>query len=55
MQAFLTFFGVNVCHMSILASKSPFELLHGTTPDYTNLRTIACLCFTANVGEKDKF
>ena len=40
--------------MSNLKWKSPFEVLHGKALDCSTLRTIGCLYYAANVGEKDK-
>ena len=46
---------INRLPMPVLAWKSPYEVLHGKPPDYASLRTMGCLCFAANVGERDKF
>ena len=46
---------INRLPMSNLAWKSPYEALHGKPPNYASLRTMGCLCFAANVGERDKF
>ena len=46
---------INRLPMSNLSWKSPFEVLYKQTPDYSSLRTIGCLCYAANLGERDKF
>ena len=46
---------INRLPMSNLSWKSPFEVLYNQTPDCSCLRTIGCLCYASNLGERDKF
>jgi len=46
---------INLMPMENLQWKSPFEILYGKQPQLHDLRTIGCLCYAHNVGEKDKF
>nr|GEW43748.1 hypothetical protein [Tanacetum cinerariifolium] len=49
-------FLINKMLMKIFDWKSPFEVLHGTSPSYNSLRTIGCLCYaTGTKPHKDKF
>ena len=41
--------------MANLQWKTPFEMLYGHVPSIEELRAIGCLCYAANIGEKDKF
>ena len=45
---------INRLPTPILHNKSPYEVLHGTLPDYSLLRAFGCLCF-ASVHTNDKF
>ena len=46
---------INLLPMENLHRKSPFEVLYGKQPQLHDLRTIGCLCYAHNVGERDKF
>jgi len=46
---------INLLPMENLRWKRPFEVLYGKQPQFNDLRTIGCLCYAHNVGERDKF
>ena len=46
---------INLLPMENLRWKGPFEVLYGKQPWFNDLRTIGCLCYAHNVGERDKF
>jgi len=41
--------------MANLQWKTPFEMLYGHVPSIDKLSVIGCLCYAANIGEKNKF
>nr|XP_009801332.1 PREDICTED: uncharacterized protein LOC104247084 [Nicotiana sylvestris] len=46
---------INRIPSSVLANKSPYELLLSKTPSLTYLKVIGCLCFATNLTGHDKF
>lgn len=47
---------VNRLPTAVLNQKTPYEVLHGKQPDYSNLKTFGCLSYVANVRpNKGKF
>lgn len=47
---------INRLPSSVLAYKTPYEMLMGVTPSYAHLKTYGCLCYaTNNTPHKDKF
>lgn len=47
---------INRFSTSLLKNKSPFELLYGKPPSYTNLKSFGCLCYaTIPKVHRDKF
>ena len=39
---------INRLPSTLLGWKSPFEMLHKTSPDYLALKVFGCLCFATN-------
>lgn len=49
-------FLINRIPTQLLANKSPFEVLHGASPDYSVLRSFGCLCYVATLlNHRHKF
>lgn len=47
---------INRTPTKILQGKSPYEVLHGSRPSYSALRTFGCLCYAHyKAHDKDKF
>ena len=47
---------INMLSTPILKNKTPFELLFGTLPSYSNMKVFGCLSFAANISiPPDKF
>lgn len=47
---------INRLPSSVLKWKSPFEILYGSKPDMSHLKTIGCLCYALNLKPRhDKF
>ena len=45
---------INKLPMAVLGWKTLFEVLYGSAPDLSDLRTIGCLCYATKLGETDK-
>lgn len=41
--------------LSILANKSPYEVLYNKQPSLSHFRVIGCQCFATNLLKGDKF
>ena len=47
---------INRTPSSLLKGKTPYEILYGKAPVYTDMKTFGCLCFAHNMQrDKDKF
>ncbi|XP_071740926.1 uncharacterized protein [Rutidosis leptorrhynchoides] len=46
---------INRLPSSVLSGKCPYELIYGSCPNFSHLRSFGCLCFATILNQTDKF
>ncbi|XP_071741113.1 uncharacterized protein [Rutidosis leptorrhynchoides] len=47
--------GIPLLPSSVLSGKCPYELIYGSCPNFSHLRSFGCLCFATVLNQTDKF